>query len=280
MSHTTVSPSRIAFRGRPCRFVLDDETGALTRQDGQKVDLLPKEWELLRYLAHNPDKLISKDELIGAVWKGIANDATLSQVIRGVRRALGDNADAPNFVETVPSRGFRFVATIESDNELDLITEPLHQADTHLLQVLVHDIELARRGSGVHLRLNFTRHSRAIRRRDDRAKVRRHISDERKRVYQQKIDAVFEGEAGRVFRSSDPDFPFRHANGGVLPIVNLANESYYCLFYRETDPIGWNIANGGSDNSDELIDPQQIFLRELREEHALSDAYFELYGKS
>jgi len=62
--------------------VLDDETGALTRQDGQKVDLLPKEWELMRYLAHNPDKLISKDELIGAVWKGIANDATLSQVIR------------------------------------------------------------------------------------------------------------------------------------------------------------------------------------------------------
>ncbi|MBC7771974.1 MAG: toll/interleukin-1 receptor domain-containing protein [Pyrinomonadaceae bacterium] len=60
--------------------------------------------------------------------------------------------------------------------------------------------------------------------------------------------------------------PFRYANGGALPVVYLDGKEYYCLFYRQIFPIGWNIANGGSDNRHELLSPRDVIDRELREE--------------
>jgi hypothetical protein len=143
--------------------------------------------------------------------------------------------------------------------------QPLSRADSHLLQVLVRKFDLSRRGSGVHVTVHFDKDSPAIWRRESRARARKHLSDEQKRECQEEIDSVVEGKK-EEFHFADSDFPFRHANGGVLPIIQVRDKSYYCLFYRETDPIGWNIANGGSDDSDELIDPQQTILRELREE--------------
>lgn len=145
------------------------------------------------------------------------------------------------------------------------LVQPLHRADSHLLQVLVRKFNLSRRGPGVHVTIKFDRDSPAIWRREARIRVRQHLSEKQKREYQDEIDAVVEGKKDE-FDFTDSDFPFRHANGGVLPIIQVGDKSYYCLFYRETDPIGWNIANGGSDDSDELIDPQQTILRELREE--------------
>jgi len=143
--------------------------------------------------------------------------------------------------------------------------QPLFRADSHLLQVLVRRFSLSRAGSGIHVRLEFDRRSPAIWRRESRGAVRAHLGPERKLECQKEIDDVVEGRiASREF--ADSDFPFRHANGGVLPIFQFNDRRYYCLFYRETDPIGWNIANGGSDDSDELIDPRLTILRELREE--------------
>src|SRR5580658_446447 len=145
------------------------------------------------------------------------------------------------------------------------LVQPLYRADSHLLQVLVRKFNLSRRGSGVHATVEFDRDSPAIWRREARVRVRQHLSEEQKRECQEEIDAVIDGKKN-AFAFTDYDFPFRHANGGVLPIIQAGDKRYYSLFYRETDPIGWNIANGGSDDSDELIDPQQTILRELREE--------------
>jgi len=145
------------------------------------------------------------------------------------------------------------------------LVQPLYRADSHLLQVLVRKFNLSRRGSGVHIRVEFDRDSPAIWRREARVRVRQQLSEKQKRECQEEIDAVIEGRKD-AFDFTDSDFPFRHANGGVLPIIQVGDKSYYCLFYREADVIGWNIANGGSDDSDELIDPQQTILRELREE--------------
>ena len=157
--------------------------------------------------------------------------------------------------------------------QLDLspsdLVQPLYRADSHLLQVLVRKLSLKRRSperqSGIRVQLEFDRKSPAIWRREARVAVRQHLTNAEKQKCQKKIDDVIHGRTD-LLEFDDPDFPFRHANGGVLPIIRDIDGDYYCLFYRETAPIGWNIANGGSDDSDELLDPTLTILRELREE--------------
>ena len=74
-----------------------------------------------------------------------------------------------------------------------------------------------------------------------------------------------------AYRFDCSNAPFRYANGGVLPVVRLDSTDYFCLFYRDIYPIGWNIANGGSDTLEELLDPQRIIFREFGEELIVSD---------
>jgi len=74
------------------------------------VDLRPKTWKLIRYMVKRPGELLSKQELIDAVWPDtIVTEASLNQAIRELRKALGDDARKPKFIETVHRRGFRFI---------------------------------------------------------------------------------------------------------------------------------------------------------------------------
>lgn len=78
------------------------------------------------------------------------------------------------------------------------------------------------------------------------------------------------------YRFDCSDSPLRYGNGGVLPVIRWHGEDgrvneYFCLFYRDIFPIGWNIANGASDNVDELLDPERIILREFGEELLIRD---------
>jgi class 3 adenylate cyclase len=66
-------------------------------------------------------------------------------------------------------------------------------------------------------------------------------------------------------------WPLRYANGGALPIVKLNGIRYICLFYRDIYPMGWNIANGGSDSYAELYFPDRIIKREFGEEFVVAD---------
>ena len=68
----------------------------------------------------------------------------------------------------------------------------------------------------------------------------------------------------------------RYGNGGVLPVIRWRDENnhvdeYFCLFYRDIFPIGWNIANGASDTIEEMLDPERILLREFGEELLIRD---------
>jgi len=49
-------------------------------------------------------------------------------------------------------------------------------------------------------------------------------------------------------------------------VIRCNDRDYYCLFYREIAPVGWNIANGGAESVAELLDPLATIERELREE--------------
>jgi DNA-binding winged helix-turn-helix (wHTH) protein len=114
----------IVFRAQDIRFCLDRHAGLLWR-GRERVHLPRKEWELLCYLAENPGKLISKEELLQQIWKDTSvSDASLDQAVSKVRRALGDRADDPLFIETVKGRGYRFVAEIESTVSIDGSTSP------------------------------------------------------------------------------------------------------------------------------------------------------------
>jgi len=76
---------------------------------GQALHLRPKSFALLRYLVAQPGRVISKDELVQAVWPETAvSDGVLTVSITEIRRALGDEAQAPQYLETVPRRGYRW----------------------------------------------------------------------------------------------------------------------------------------------------------------------------
>jgi len=94
------------------RFRLDPASGQLYG-DSRPVPLTPKALSLLEYLAERPGRLVRKSELLDAVWPGtFVADGALKVCIREIRRALGDNPQAPRFIETAYRRGYRFIADV------------------------------------------------------------------------------------------------------------------------------------------------------------------------
>jgi DNA-binding winged helix-turn-helix (wHTH) protein/tetratricopeptide (TPR) repeat protein len=77
------------------------------------VRLTNKAFCVLRHLAEHPAKLVTKDELLDAVWPDTnVSEAAMTVCIRELRQALEDDAQAPRFIETVRGRGYRFVAKV------------------------------------------------------------------------------------------------------------------------------------------------------------------------
>jgi pimeloyl-ACP methyl ester carboxylesterase len=105
----TVSPSRLCFEP----FTLDLQRCALLRGP-EEIQLRPKSFDVLRYLAEHAGRLISKEELIQAIWPSISvTDDSLVQCIRDIRTALSDNP--PRIIRTVPRRGYLFAAPVSGD---------------------------------------------------------------------------------------------------------------------------------------------------------------------
>src|SRR5689334_20028018 len=93
-------------------FALDLERLCLCGPLGE-VELRPKSFEVLRYLAEHPGRVISKEELIAAVWPGvIVTDDSLIRCISEVRRAIADEEQA--IIKTVPRRGYLFQAEVSA----------------------------------------------------------------------------------------------------------------------------------------------------------------------
>ena len=95
-------------------FRLNPTDERLWRGDSP-IELRPKAFQVLQHLVDHPGRLVTRDELLDAVWPEVAvAPETLTQVIAELRRALGDNARHPLLIETVHRRGFRFVAGVQS----------------------------------------------------------------------------------------------------------------------------------------------------------------------
>lgn len=81
--------------------------------NGRPVAIQPKAFEILRLLVSRPDEVISREEIRTHVWGGInVESKNIGVQIVAVRKALEDNPDEPRYIETVPRRGYRFIAPV------------------------------------------------------------------------------------------------------------------------------------------------------------------------
>ena len=96
-------------------FELDLAAGELRRQ-GVRIRLQAQPLQILTLLVNSPGTVLSRDEIKQALWPAdtfVDFDRSLNTAINKVREALGDSAQAPRYIETIPRRGYRFVAPVE-----------------------------------------------------------------------------------------------------------------------------------------------------------------------
>ncbi len=155
--------------------------------------------------------------------------------------------------------------TMFSHNFDPQLVRALGTAESQFLQVLVDRFRIRRKGNGFELQVAFNEESPSI----WLSAAKRHILStlpaERRRSLQRQIEAFFASGA-EAYDYHDPSFPFRLGNGGTLPVIRRGGTDYYCLFYRDSYPTGWNIANGGANTRSDLKHPDLIVEREMREE--------------
>lgn len=97
-------------------FVLDTGHREL-RRGNAPVSVEPKVFDLLAHLLANRDRVVSKDDLIEAVWGGrIVSDSALTTCINAARVALGDSGEAQRLIKTLPRKGIRFVGDVRCED--------------------------------------------------------------------------------------------------------------------------------------------------------------------
>ena len=113
-----------AYRFGP--FAVDRVAYRVTRE-GVAVELTPKLLDLLLHLLDHAGELVTKEDLLDALWPDAnVTDNALTQAVSELRQALGDDAAAPDYIKTVARRGYRFVATVHA-NRSSLIADPESQ---------------------------------------------------------------------------------------------------------------------------------------------------------
>ena len=96
-------------------FQLDDERYTLTGSSGP-VHVEPQEFELLRHLIANRERVVSKQELFDAIWgHRFVSESALTSRLKTARRAVGDDGKAQRIIKTIHARGYQFVADVRTD---------------------------------------------------------------------------------------------------------------------------------------------------------------------
>ena len=97
----------------------------LLSKDGQAVALTPKAFDTLLLLVENGGRLVDKEELIRSVWPdSFVEENSLNRSIYVLRKTLGELSGQAKYIETVPKRGYRFVASVvELETDADLVLE-------------------------------------------------------------------------------------------------------------------------------------------------------------
>jgi len=108
-------------------FRLDTANHLLWRND-ERVSITPKAFDVLAHLVENAGQVVTQDKILEALWpETYVNPEVLRKYILEIRKALGDRTGKPEFIETLPKRGYRFVASVVDEHIADppaLISQP------------------------------------------------------------------------------------------------------------------------------------------------------------
>src|SRR5467141_4654319 len=118
MAHEVRSRSILRFGV----FEVDVRAGELRKQ-GVRIKLQEQPFQVLTVLLQRPGEVVTREELRNQNWPAdtfVDFDNSLNTAINKLREALGDSADSPRFIETLPRRGYRFISPISSDHQKKL----------------------------------------------------------------------------------------------------------------------------------------------------------------
>jgi eukaryotic-like serine/threonine-protein kinase len=127
-------------------FLLDPARRTLSRADSP-VSLTPKAFDVLLHLAQNPNRLVTKEELLKAVWGDtIVEEGNLTQYISHLRKALGDNSEDTRLIVTIARKGYQFTARVTVAEAADIAKHAaLQAAATETLKTDARPVEFPTR---------------------------------------------------------------------------------------------------------------------------------------
>lgn len=139
-------------------FEVDPSSGELRKQ-GIKIKLHHQPFCILCLLLENAGRVVTREELAHLLWPSgvyVDSEVGLNSAVTKLRSALGDSAESPRFIETLPRRGYRFIAAVESiptttpqanpaSNELQPTQLPLAGSDSHMIPPLALEVAIPAR---------------------------------------------------------------------------------------------------------------------------------------
>jgi DNA-binding winged helix-turn-helix (wHTH) protein len=104
------------------RYFFDDFSFDPARRELRRgpdvIAIAPRVFDLLNYLIGNRERVVSKDDLIGALWDGrVVSDSALNTRLNAARNAIGDSGEEQRLIKTFPRKGFRFIGAVHETAE-------------------------------------------------------------------------------------------------------------------------------------------------------------------
>lgn len=105
-------------------YTLDPDRREL-RRGSTLLPIEPQVFDLLAFLVSNRDRLVSRDDLLAAVWGGrIVSESTIASRINAARRAVGDNGEQQRLIRTIIGKGIRFTGSVREQRSIDVLISP------------------------------------------------------------------------------------------------------------------------------------------------------------
>ena len=200
-------------------FRLDTANHCLWRGE-ERASITPKAFDVLRYLVEHSDRLVTQEELLTALWpETYVNPEVIRKYILEIRKVLGDRSHQPAFIETLPKRGYRFVAVVSADTK-PTGWEPLPQPPSNMVG---RDAELAHLESYLRLALSGQRQLVFVTGEAGIGKTTL-VDVFQQRASQMPTLRIARGQCIEGFGGLEPYYPMLHALGSLLR--NHENSSF------------------------------------------------------
>src|SRR5271167_4113327 len=107
-------------------YALDTDRRELLKAD-RPIAVQPQVFDVLAFLIANRGRVVSKDEIIEAVWDGrVVSESTLTSRINAARSAIGDSGEEQRLVRTASRKGFRFIGAVRETSSMEAPAQPHH----------------------------------------------------------------------------------------------------------------------------------------------------------